>query len=50
MSVAKLLLGRLERVDVRAFWTSDSSEFTLWIALLDNIDLPDLHGDDGHAD
>ncbi len=30
-------LGRLERVDLRTIWTSESSDFTPWLALPENL-------------
>ncbi len=30
-------LGRLERVDLRAIWSSESSDFTPWLALPENL-------------
>ena len=32
-------LGRLERVELRKIWTSESSEFTPWLALPENLKL-----------
>jgi hypothetical protein len=31
------LIGRLERVDLRTIWTSESSDFTPWLALPENL-------------
>src|ERR1041385_6781542 len=32
-------LGRLERVDLREIWQSESGNFTPWLALKENLDL-----------
>jgi hypothetical protein len=32
-------LGRLEKVDLRDVWTSESSAFTLWLAEPENLKL-----------
>jgi hypothetical protein len=37
--VSKAALGRLERVDVRAYWAHEAAEFTPWLAESDNIAL-----------
>lgn len=34
----KLQLGRLERVDVRQYWTNEATEFTPWLASKENIE------------
>ena len=32
-------LGRLEKVDLREAWVSESSDFTPWLASVENIEL-----------
>ncbi|WP_200344911.1 hypothetical protein [Halochromatium glycolicum] len=32
-------LGRLEKVDLRDFWQSESGDFTPWLAIEENIEL-----------
>ena len=32
-------LGRLEKVELRQIWASESGEFTLWLATPENLDL-----------
>jgi hypothetical protein len=35
--VVGISLGRLERVDPREIWTSESADFTPWLAMPDNL-------------
>ena len=35
--MTEALIGRLERVDLRTVWVSESSDFTPWLALPENL-------------
>ena len=37
MTASKHVLGRLTRVDLRNIWTSESSDFTPWLAREENL-------------
>lgn len=37
--MSSVALGRLQRVDIRKIWNNESSDFTPWLALPDNIQL-----------